>query len=54
MDKSIPPTPEKWVTSRTCDRKIEKAEMAARKRIMGGQHPPRGKQGSRRKGGGST
>jgi len=35
QDKRIPPTPEKWVTSRKCDRKIERAEIAARKRIMG-------------------
>jgi len=35
IDRSIPPTPEKWVTSGKCDRKIEMAEIAARKRIMG-------------------
>lgn len=35
QDKRIPPTPEKWVTSGKCDRKIDRAEIAARKRIMG-------------------
>jgi hypothetical protein len=53
-DKSIPPTHENGMASGKCDKKIENAEIATDKRIMGGQHPQRGKQGSRRKGGGST
>ena len=52
VNKSIPPTPEKWVTSRKCDRKIEKVEIAARKRIMGDQQSR--KQASSRKGDAST
>lgn len=35
LDRSRPPTPETWVTSRKCDRKIEKAEIATRERIVG-------------------
>ena len=34
IDRSIPPTPEKWVTSGKCDSKIERAEIAARKKII--------------------
>jgi hypothetical protein len=54
VNKSIPPSPEKWVTSRKCDRKIEKAELAARRRIMGDLHPQNRKQASSRKRGAST
>ena len=50
QNKSIPPTTEKWVTSRKCDRKIEKAETATRKGIMGDLHPQSRKQASNRKG----
>jgi len=50
IDRSRPPTPETWVTSKRCDRKIENAETAARKKIMGSLHPQSRKQAPRRKG----
>lgn len=38
-NKSRPPAPENWATSKKCDRTIERAEIAARKKIMGGMYP---------------